>query len=183
MSENELEDLVKNVKPTVDTQPETTQEENSSDTKSEETTSSKDAAKTEDTNATTPEKDESTNVSQEASDNKQDTKPAEPTTTDDTKTVVTEPEEVVTPAQPEYTPVGIQSLDGPTAIAGDTVQFKVTGDVKSVDGFDGLSYTNSNGYISVETKANESTVLTPVVTGQDGSTATTSVVVNVLNGQ
>ena len=183
MSENELEDLVKNVKPTVDTQPETTQEEKSSDKISEETTSSKDATKTEDTNATTPDKDESTNVSQEASDNKQDTKPAEPTTTDDTKTVVTEPEEVVTPAQPEYTPVGIQSLDGPTAMAGDTVQFKVTGDVKSVDGFDGLSYTNSNGYISVETKANESTVLTPVVTGQDGSTATTSVVVNVLNGQ
>ena len=173
MSQDEMDKLANDVKPTVDnTTSETTQKDKSSDNKLEESTSSTDAPKNDDGKGT----------SQEASNTNQDTKPAE-SSTEDTPTVVSEPEVVVTPAQPEYTPVSIQSLDGSTAVAGDTVQFKVTGDVKSVEGLDGLSYSNSNGYISVETKANESTLLTPVVTGQDGSTASTTVAVSVLNGQ
>lgn len=80
------------------------------------------------------------------------------------------------------TPVTITPLDGNTAIAGDSVQFKVTGDVKTIEGLDGFNYTHSNGYITVYTASDEATVITPTVIGADGvSTATTMVTVSVLN--
>lgn len=76
----------------------------------------------------------------------------------------------------------IEPVDGDKAYAGDSVQFKVDGDVKEVQGLDGLDYTVSNGYLTVETNPNEATVLSPTVIGTDGnSTDTTSVTVNVIN--
>ncbi|MBO5477484.1 MAG: hypothetical protein J6A15_07025 [Clostridia bacterium] len=80
------------------------------------------------------------------------------------------------------TPVTITPLDGNQAYAGDSVQFKLTGDVGSVIGIDGFKYSMANGYLTVETNPNEATVLTVTIIGTDGvSTATTSVTVNVLN--
>lgn len=82
------------------------------------------------------------------------------------------------------TPVTITPLDGDQAYAGDSVQFKLTGEVKGVTGLDGLQYTISNGYLTVETNPDEATVLTPIIIGADGvSTATTSVTINVINVQ
>ena len=90
--------------------------------------------------------------------------------------------EETTPVEPEKTPVTITALDGNEAIAGDTVQFKVTGDVKTVEGLDGLDYSIANGYLSVNTQDGVATVISPVIIGADGtSTATASVTVNVLN--
>lgn len=85
--------------------------------------------------------------------------------------------------QTTNTPVTISSLSGNTAMAGDSVQFKVTGDVKSIDGLDGLNYSPlTNGYLTVYTTPGVATVITPVVNGADGvSTATTSVTISVLN--
>lgn len=88
-------------------------------------------------------------------------------------------EEVVQPTLVTITP-----LDGDQAYAGDSVQFKLTGDVGSVTGLDGLQYSMANGYLTVETNPNEATVLTITVVGTDGvSTATTSVTINVINVQ
>lgn len=85
--------------------------------------------------------------------------------------------------QTTKTPVTISCLSGNSAIAGDSVQFKVTGDVKSVEGLDGLNHTPiTNGYITVYTTPGVATVITPVVVGADGaSTATTSVTISVVN--
>lgn len=85
--------------------------------------------------------------------------------------------------QTTKTPVSISCLSGNSAIAGDSVQFKVTGDVKSVEGLGGLNHTPiTNGYITVYTTPGVATVITPVVVGADGtSTATTSVTISVLN--
>ena len=86
------------------------------------------------------------------------------------------------PTEIVKTPVTITPLDGNNAIAGDSVQFKVTGEIKTIEGLEGLNYTQANGYITVNTTPGEATVITPVVIGADGvSTATTSVTVNVLN--
>lgn len=91
-------------------------------------------------------------------------------------------EEVV--VQPTKTPVTITPLDGNQAYAGDSVQFKLTGDVASVNGLDGLKYSMANGYLTVETNPNEATVLTITIVGSDGvSSATTSVTINVINVQ
>lgn len=78
-------------------------------------------------------------------------------------------------------PVSITALDGNTATAGDSVQFKVKGDVAKVEGLDGLKYSFSNGYITVNTEPDVATVLSVTVIGTDGSTATSVVTVNVLN--
>ena len=85
-------------------------------------------------------------------------------------------------AQP--TPVTITPLDGSQAYAGDSVQFKITGDVGSINGLDGFKYSMANGYLTVETNPSEATVLTISVIGTDGvSTATASVTINVINVQ
>lgn len=78
-------------------------------------------------------------------------------------------------------PVSITALDGNKATAGDSVQFKVTGDVAKVEGLDGLKYSFTNGYITVNTEPDVATVLSVTVIGTDGSTATSVVTVNVLN--
>ena len=78
-------------------------------------------------------------------------------------------------------PVSITALDGNKATAGDSVQFKVTGDVAKIEGLDGLKYSFSNGYITVNTEPDVATVLSVTVIGTDGSTATSVVTVNVLN--
>ena len=109
----------------------------------------------------------------EEDNNKEDdtTKPSDDNTSEET-----------TPVEPVKTPVTITALDGNEAIAGDTVQFKVTGDVKTVEGLDGLDYSIANGYLSVNTQDGIATVISPVIIGADGtSTATASVTVNVLN--
>ena len=77
--------------------------------------------------------------------------------------------------------VKISSLSGTTAYAGDTVQFKITGDVKSVEGLEGLDYSLSNGCLTINTSKDEATVITPKVIGENGSTATATVTVSVLN--
>lgn len=201
MSDDELKDILGDVKPNKDTESDTTKTEISSDQKSEESTkpdegTSKSETETkvdEPKDQTTPASDQNAQTEVKGEDEKQpestntntkqeETTPKE-TKTEDTTTVVTEKEPVVTPTQPEYTPVSISSLDGSSAYAGDSVQFKVSGDVKSVDGLGGLKYTFAGGYITVDTNPGEATVITPVVTGKDGSTATASVTVNVLNVQ
>ena len=78
-------------------------------------------------------------------------------------------------------PDSITALDGNKATAGDSVQFKVTGDVAKVEGLDGLKYSFTNGYITVNTEPDVATVLSVTVIGTDGSTATSVVTVNVLN--
>ena len=78
-------------------------------------------------------------------------------------------------------PVSITALDGNEATAVDSVQFKVTGDVAKVEGLDGLKYSFTNGYITVNTEPDVATVLSVTVIGTDGSTATSVVTVNVLN--
>ena len=77
--------------------------------------------------------------------------------------------------------VKISSISGNTAYAGDTIQFKVTGDVKSVEGLEGLNYTLKNGCLTINTAKDEATVITPKVIGENGSTAMTSVTITVLN--
>lgn len=77
--------------------------------------------------------------------------------------------------------VKISSMVGSTAYAGDTIQFKITGDVKNIEGLDGLSYTFKNGVLTINTAKDEATVITPKVIGENGSTATTTVTVSVLN--
>ena len=213
MSDDELKDILGDVKPTKDTESDTTKTEISSDQKSEESTKPDEGTSKSETETkvdepkentpesnkddkkdqTTPASDQNAQTEVKGEDEKQpkstntNTKQEETTPnvtkTEDTTTVVTEKEPVVTPTQPEYTPVSISSLDGSSAYAGDSVQFKVSGDVKSVDGLGGLKYTFAGGYITVDTNPGEATVITPVVTGKDGSTATTSVTVNVLNVQ
>ena len=213
MSGDELKKALGDVKPTKDTESDTTKTEISSDQKSEESTkpdegtsksetetkvdepkeNTPESIKDDNKDQTTPASDKNAQTEVKGEDKKQpestnnntkqeETTPNE-TKTEDTTTVVTEKEPVVTPTQPEYTPVSISSLDGSSAYAGDSVQFKVSGDVKSVDGLGGLKYTFAGGYITVDTNPGEATVITPVVTGKDGSTATTSVTVNVLNVQ
>ena len=213
MSGDELKKALGDVKPTKDTESDTTKTEISSDQKSEESTkpdegtsksetetkvdepkeNTPESIKDDNKDQTTPASDKNAQTEVKGEDKKQpestnnntkqeETTPNE-TKTEDTTTVVTEKEPVVTPTQPEYTSVSISSLDGSSAYAGDSVQFKVSGDVKSVDGLAGLKYTFAGGYITVETNPGEATVITPVVTGKDGSTATTSVTVNVLNVQ
>ena len=213
MSGDELKKALGDVKPTKDTESDTTKTEISSDQKSEESTkpdegtsksetetkvdepkeNTPESIKDDNKDQTTPASDKNAQTEVKGEDKKQpestnnntkqeETTPNE-TKTEDTTTVVTEKEPVVTPTQPEYTSVSISSLDGSSAYAGDSVQFKVSGDVKSVDGLGGLKYTFAGGYITVDTNPGEATVITPVVTGKDGSTATTSVTVNVLNVQ
>lgn len=77
-----------------------------------------------------------------------------------------------------YKPVSVTALDGSTAVAGDTVQFKLDGDVAMVDGG-----VNENGYVSVKTNPDEATVITITAIGKDGSTASASVTVNVVPNQ
>lgn len=82
------------------------------------------------------------------------------------------------------TPVTITPLDGNVAYAGDSVQFKVTGEVGEVNGLDGLKYSLTNGYLTVETNPGEATVLSVQVVGADGvSNATSTVTINVINVQ
>lgn len=202
MSDDELKDILGDVTPAKDTESDTTQTEISSDNKSEESTKNdEDSSKSETetkvdeskTDSNTPASDEQAQTEVKGEDEKkpestidnnkqEETTPSE-SKTDEKTTEVTEKEPVVTPTQPEYTPVSISSLDGSSAFAGDSVQFKVTGDVKSIDGLGGLKYTFAGGYITVDTNPGEATVITPVVTGKDGSTATATVTINVLNVQ
>ena len=85
------------------------------------------------------------------------------------------------PAEPTTSPVTITPIDGNEAVAGSTVQFEISGDVQSVEGLDGLDYSISGEYLNVSTVEGEATVISPVVIGTDGSSATTSVTVNVIN--
>jgi hypothetical protein len=132
---------------------------------------------------TTDKKDESSNG------DKQDESTTAPTESEDKQDGVIgndsdldEKVEETKPSETVSTPVSIESIDGSSATAGDTVQFRVTGEVKSVEGLNGLDYTFTNGYISVNTTPGVATVISPVVIGVDGvSTATASVTVNVLN--
>ena len=93
----------------------------------------------------------------------------------------TVPEKPSVEEQKTLTPVSISPIDGNTAYAGDAVQFKVAGDIKSVDGLDGVKYSLSGGYLTVYTNASEATVISPTLVGEDGSTASASVTINVLN--
>ncbi len=107
----------------------------------------------------------------------EESKPSE-STPSDTVTEPKEPEKV----EPVKTPVTITSLDGDSAYAGDTLQFRTTGDVKSVEGLDGLKYSFVDGVLTVYTNPGEATVISPQVVGADGtSTATTSVTISVIN--
>ncbi len=91
-------------------------------------------------------------------------------------------EEVVKPQEPvKKAELKITALDGNSAYAGDTVQFKISGDIKSVEGLDGVDYALGNGYLSIQTNPNEATVLTPTLVAEDGTTVSATVTVNVLN--
>ena len=120
---------------------------------------------------------EETPIENPDEDNNKEEQTTEPTEDNDS-----EENEETTPTEPVKTPVSITALDGSEAIAGDTVQFKVTGNVKTVEGLDGLDYSLANGYLTVNTQDGVATVISPVIIGADGtSTATASVTVNVLN--
>lgn len=109
-------------------------------------------------------------------------KPAQGTTPN-TENVKVEDKKPVEETKPVVTttPVSITPLDGNTAFAGDTVQFRVSGDVKSVEGMDGVDYTMGSGVLSVQTNPQEATVISPTLVGEDGSTASATVTVNALN--
>lgn len=131
------------------------QTEEKKDDASKEQTATEDTSK--DTTST-----ETTNNDEEKQDDKSNDSDKEATTT--------------------VTPVTIESLDGDKAIAGDTVQFKTTGKVKTIEGLEGLNYSYNGEYVTINTAANEGTVITLKVIGEDGaSTATASVTVSVLN--
>lgn len=99
------------------------------------------------------------------------------TKTENNNTIENEKIESETPKAPT-----IEPIDGDKAYAGDSVQFKVDGDVKEIQGLEGLDYSVNNGYLTVETNPNEATVLSPTVIDADGnSTSTASVTVNVIN--
>lgn len=81
----------------------------------------------------------------------------------------------------ETTPVSISVVGGKsTFVSGETIQFKVGGDVASIEGTDGLSTSNKNGILTVQTNPGEATVIEIVVNGVDGSTATAVVTVNAI---
>lgn len=82
------------------------------------------------------------------------------------------------PSEVVKTPVSI-SASSTSINAGESVQFNVTGDVQSIDGLDGLNSSRGEGFIVVNTEPGVATIITVVVTGTDGSSATASVTVNV----
>ncbi len=108
---------------------------------------------------------------------------------EETKPEIVKPEETKpqqeTPKQEvDTTPISIKSLDGGKAYAGDSVQFKITGDVKEINGLGGYvkgkDYTFSNGCLTINTHENEATTITIEVVGVNGTTASASVEVKVI---
>lgn len=84
----------------------------------------------------------------------------------------------------ETTPVTIVSLDGGKAYAGDSVQFRITGEVKSIEGLDGyvkgVDYTFTNGCLTINTHPKVATSITVEVVGTNGTTATSTVAISVI---
>ncbi len=159
------------------------------------------------TNNQSEEKDKQNIVNNDSdkSETKPETKPENNTSSETTKSEVTKPQEakpeVVKPEEtkpqqetpkqevetkPEEStiPVSIRSLDGGKAYAGDSVQFKITGDVKELNGLDGFvkgkDYTFSNGCLTINTHENEATTITIEVVGVNGTTSSASVEVKVI---
>ena len=127
---------------------------------------------------------ETPNVDQTTPSDKQNTSDNDKNTGNVPQDVVTQPSETKPSqedkAEKKETPVSITSISGARAFAGDSVQFKVEGDVASIEGLDGLDYDFSGGYLTVYTNPSEATVITPIVIGADGiHTAKTSVTISV----
>lgn len=84
----------------------------------------------------------------------------------------------------ETTPVTIVSLDGGKAYAGDSIQFRITGEVKSIEGLDGyvkgVDYTFINGCLTINTHPKVATSITVEVVGTNGTTATSTVAISVI---
>lgn len=84
----------------------------------------------------------------------------------------------------ETTPVTIVSLDGGKAYAGDSIQFRITGEVKSIEGLDGyvkgVDYTFTNGCLTINTHPKVATNITVEVVGTNGTTATSTVAISVI---
>lgn len=84
----------------------------------------------------------------------------------------------------ETTPVTIVSLDGGKAYAGDSIQFRITGKVKSIEGLDGyvkgVDYTFTNGCLTINTHPKVATNITVEVVGTNGTTATSTVAISVI---
>lgn len=71
--------------------------------------------------------------------------------------------------------VEVKALDGYETYVNSSVQFKISGDVDSIDGLDGIDYTFSNGVLTINT-GNEATVLSVDVNGVN--TVSFDIVVN-----
>lgn len=81
-------------------------------------------------------------------------------------------------SEPKSNPVSIAPIGGSTATAGDCVQFKISGDVASIEGTSGFQTSQSNGVLNVQTQEGVATVIDITVKGVDGSQASASVTVN-----
>lgn len=71
--------------------------------------------------------------------------------------------------------VEVKALDGYETYVNSSVQFKISGDVDSIDGLDGIDYTFSNGVLTINT-GSEATVLSIDVNGMN--TVSFDIVVN-----
>ncbi len=81
-------------------------------------------------------------------------------------------------SEPKSNPVSITAIGGNTATAGESVQFKISGDVASIEGTSGFQTSQSNGILTVQTQEGVATVIYITVRGVDGSQASASVTVN-----
>ena len=126
---------------------------------------------------------ETPNVEQTTPSEKPNTGDNDKNTGNVTQDEVTQPSETKPSeekVEKKQTPVSITPIGGTRAFAGDSVQFKVEGDVASIEGLDGLDYDFSGGYLTIYTNPGEATVITPIVIGADGiHTAKTSVTISV----
>lgn len=71
--------------------------------------------------------------------------------------------------------VEVKAIDGYETYVNSSVQFKISGDVDSIDGLDGIDYTFSNGVLTINT-GSEATVLSVDVNGVN--TVSFDIVVN-----
>lgn len=84
-------------------------------------------------------------------------------------------EEVETKVEETKKAVEVKAIDGYETYVNSSVQFKISGDVDSIDGLDGIDYTFSNGVLTINT-GSEATVLSVDVNGVN--TVSFDIVVN-----
>lgn len=96
------------------------------------------------------------------------------TTTNDVNVVEPEKKEEVKVEETKKA-VEVKAIDGYETYVNSSVQFKISGDVDSIDGLDGIDYTFSNGVLTINT-GSEATVLSVDVNGVN--TVSFDIVVN-----